>query len=501
MEPGFLLGKAEYEGFEMKENVSMDMDDILFADNLSKNGSVLKTEEEINSFIMEKLSVHGIMSIFNNYIIKHNIIGIDNIDNNSFRKNMSLYANHISSSISNYKYSPYLEKLISKGRNKNPRIISIPTIKDRIVLYVLKEILHEIFPECVNNQLVNTKIKELAGIISKKKTGDIIKIDIKGFYDSINQQILFDKIKARIKSNTLFLLIEKAIINPTVPKKYAKGDKDVYCQYLGIPQGLAISNILASIYLSDFDDKISQQCECYYRYVDDILIICNENESRDVYTKIKNELQRIGLNLNSEKTKMLEIHEAFDFLGYKVGKHALSIRYESIQKYINSLFALLCNYKRLVEHREARESWLADDELLINRFQSELNERITGAISEKKKYGWLFYFSAMNDIPVLYKVNAILKSALTRIFSSDFLSKVKIKSFVKAYYAIKNDPKSGYIEDYDNYDTVLKKLEYLKFRGYMDDKKCYTDDEIEYKFNTIRERNLSMMQKDIGSLS
>ncbi|MDR2406792.1 MAG: reverse transcriptase/maturase family protein [Bacteroidales bacterium] len=478
----------------------MDIDDVLFSDNPPENLSVLKTENEIDSFIKENLSVHGIMSIFDNYIIKHNIIGIDNIDNNSFRKNISLHADHIFSSINSYKYSPYMEKLISKGRNKNPRIISIPTIKDRIVLYTLKEMLHEIFPECVNNQLVNTKIKGLSGIILHKETGDIIKIDIKGFYDSINQQILFDKIRTRIKSNVLLSLIEKAITNPTVPKKYAKCGKDDYYQYLGIPQGLAISNILANIYLGDFDGKISQKCEYYYRYVDDILLVCNENESRDLYTKIKNDLQRIGLNLNSEKTKTLKIHESFDFLGYKIGEHALSISAESIQKFIDSLFALLCNYKRLKDHKEARESWLTD-ELLPNRFQSEINERITGAISEKKKYGWLFYFSAMNDMSILYKLNAILKSALTRIFPSNFLSKVEIKNFVKAYYAIRNNPKSGYIENYDNFDTILKKREYLEFRGYIDRTKEYTADEIEYKFNTIRERNLLMMQRDIGSLS
>jgi hypothetical protein len=48
---------------------------------------------------------------------------------------------------------------------------------------------------------------------------------------------LLDKIKARINSDFFFLLIEKVITNPTVPKKYAKGDKNIYYQYLGIPQG------------------------------------------------------------------------------------------------------------------------------------------------------------------------------------------------------------------------------------------------------------------------
>ena len=107
----------------------------------------------------------------------------------------------------------------------------------------------------------------------------------------------------------------------------------------------------------------------------------------------------------------------------------------------------------------------------------------------------------MNDMSVLYKLNAILKSALDRIFPTDYLSKIKIKNYVKAYHAIKNNPKSDYIENYDNYDNLLKKREYLEFRGYIDKDKRYDNNEIEYKFNTIRERNLLRMQRDIGSLS
>ena len=93
-----------------------------------------------------------------------------------------------------YNFSPYLEKLISKGRNKAPRVISIPTIKDRIVLYALKEVLHELFPECVNTELVNKKIKDIFSYLGVSGETKIIRLDIKDFYGSINQKILFDKI-------------------------------------------------------------------------------------------------------------------------------------------------------------------------------------------------------------------------------------------------------------------------------------------------------------------
>jgi retron-type reverse transcriptase len=121
-------------------DLESDFDDATinsFFDDFSEHESV--KAEKIDEAIVSRLSTGNISSIFYEYIIKNNIVGIDKINNETFRKNMAFYANHISNTIKNYKYSPYLEKLISKGRNKIPRITSIPTIKDRIVLVVLKE--------------------------------------------------------------------------------------------------------------------------------------------------------------------------------------------------------------------------------------------------------------------------------------------------------------------------------------------------------------------------
>jgi len=459
-------------------------------------------EDQIDESLEKYLSVENISEIFHSYIIKHNIIGIDNIDNDLFRKNIALHTNHISKTIRDYHYSPYLEKLISKGRNKNPRVVSIPTIKDRIVLYVLKEILHRLYHECVHSELINTKIRKLHQIISKTNTGNIIKIDIKGFYDSINQNILLEKLKGKTNAHLFLSLIENAIINPTVPKYYSKSDKKSFYQYSGIPQGLAISNILANIYLSDFDNEISSKCNYYYRYVDDILLICNDINKNDLFIKIKNSLKRINLEINIDKTKIINISDTFIFLGYRINKNNISIRLESIQNHINSIFAMLNFYKNLYDNKLLREKWLTDD-LLKNRIESDINEKITGATSQSKKYGWLFYFSAINDLAILYKMNLILKSAIHRILPSNIVDKILLKSYIKAYHEIRHNPRSLYIENYDNYDTIEKKIKYLSFRGYIDknSEKDYTTEEIEYRFSIVRENNLARMQRDLGSLS
>jgi retron-type reverse transcriptase len=445
-------------------------------------------------------SLDYIGEIFLTYIRKRNIIGIDNIDNKSFQNNIANYANHIKNTINDYQYSPYLEKLISKGRFKHPRIISIPTIKDRIVLYILKEYLHTAFPECVNTELINDRIVEIFQFLSSGKEYSIIRIDLKGFYDSINQKILLSYLSERISSDLFLSLIDKAITNPTVPKKYSKQDKHKFFQDVGVPQGLAISNILANIYLNEIDTVFVAKAAYYYRYVDDILIICEKDTKSTIYDEIRRALRRLGLDLNTEKSMTFSSSDDFSFLGYQVSSKIITIKPDTVQNHINSVFALLSNYKRLIDNKELREKWITMEQL-VERLTSDLNEKITGAISENKKYGWLFYFSSINDKEILHKMNVIVSEAVNRILPKNIAATIKVKSYVRSFYEIKNRPRGGYINDYDVYDTFMKRRDYLNIRGHLDSDKQYTEDEINYLFITVRERNLSRMQRDIGSLS
>ena len=67
--------------------------------------------------------------------------GIDNVTSGMFGNNIDEELEIIERKIGNdtYKPSPYLEKLIVKDRFRSPRLISIPTIRDRLVFSKLKE--------------------------------------------------------------------------------------------------------------------------------------------------------------------------------------------------------------------------------------------------------------------------------------------------------------------------------------------------------------------------
>ncbi len=94
---------------------------------------------------------------------------------------------------------------------------------------------------------------------------------------------MLDKIKEIVKkdsnSKLIISLVSKIIKNPTIEFGMKKDESNLE-NTKGVPQGLSLSNILANLYLRDFDNKMktfeqdnSSGVLAYHRYVDDILII------------------------------------------------------------------------------------------------------------------------------------------------------------------------------------------------------------------------------------
>jgi retron-type reverse transcriptase len=199
------------------------------------------------------------------------ISGTDGIKVKHFEQNLAENCSEISKEITNskYKFRPYKEKLILKGRNKSPRIISIPTVRDRLVLRAIFELLRTEF-KAETEQVRPQKIISNVKCVDEKSFINVTRIDLKDFYGSINHKVLKKKLAARIKQKHVLELIMDAISNPTVAP--GENSKDSAKVTRGVPQGLSISNSLAAIYLSEFDSHFKDNANYkFFRYVDDIL--------------------------------------------------------------------------------------------------------------------------------------------------------------------------------------------------------------------------------------
>jgi len=125
----------------------------------------------------------SLIKTYHNHVEESTAVGLDKIGRDKFRDE---YLEHIEiinrkAINSTYKFTPYKKKLISKGENKNPRVISIPTFRDRITLRALCNILSDTYKKDLSLEIPQVKILSINSNIKKKKYDSYIKIDVSNF--------------------------------------------------------------------------------------------------------------------------------------------------------------------------------------------------------------------------------------------------------------------------------------------------------------------------------
>lgn len=400
------------------------------------------------SIITQKFQLKHLRDVYNLKISHKANPGLDRMNRNAFEKKLDDHLNMISYKVHNdtYKFTYFKEKLLSKGKGKIPRVISIPTIRDKITLSVLNEILTEVYKNEIEGKLTQTIIDEIKSAVNSGEYNYFIKIDIKNFYGNINHQIIFKKIKKKIKDNSVLSLVEKALTNPTVTE--GKRNAEPEMPSIGVPQGISISNILANIYLLEVDKKIgSFKGVKYFRYVDDILILCKTSNKKRTLKSIENELcNKLKLSINSKKDEGL-LTKGFDYLGYAYKKlneykYGFSVKQDNLLKLETSIIEIFSEYKK----NKSSEQFLWD-----------INNRITGFVLEDNKFGWLFFYSQIDNVAILYHLDWFVKKMCSVYKVKPALQK-RIKRFVKAYFEIiMKRGKSAYIPNSKEFPLDEKK--------------------------------------------
>jgi len=150
----------------------------------------------------------------------------------------------------------------------------------------------------------------------------ILKLDIRGYFMSMNRQILFRKAEARIRSvkkpgfdpDLVLYLMRKVVFNDPTKNCRIKGRREDWIGLpkskslfftspgCGFPIGNLTSQLFANIYLDDFDHFVREELgfHRYGRYVDDMVFV---HESRQV---LKEVIPKIRAYLKSNL--WLEIH-------------------------------------------------------------------------------------------------------------------------------------------------------------------------------------------------
>ena len=293
-------------------------------------------------------------------------------------------------------------------------------------------------------------------------------------------------------------IIRDSISNITLPKDELKRNYSNYKENKGIPQGLPTSNILAQIYLKTIDKAFTSRNFKYYRYVDDILIL-SKHQPLFLIIELKLRLLLIGLKLNKSKSSTDRITKRFNFLGYTFFENRLTLSEKQISKFISRISGKFTWLKRGFENPESRPDWLVSNDAIFKAcFIDELNEKITGAKSDNKRYGWLFYFIEIEDMSILYRIDSIIHNFFNSIDEFDNRAPLELKSIAKTYFDIKYNGGKKLVHNYNDYKTITEKRNFLISRGKLNPETEYSEDKIESTFFKYKHKRLSILEKDIG---
>jgi len=427
-------------------------------------------------------SESSLKSVYLDYVVFSSATGIDNFSQKKFWENIDDQVEIVSRKVlaGKYEFTKYKLKLISKGRGKVPREISIPTIRDRIALRALCNFLLERYSNTIRFDLPQKMIKSIKNNVETNTYNGFIKLDVSNFYPTINQNNLAQRLRSRIRNPEIIEFIERAIQVPTVSKS-RKSDLKVK---VGVPQGLSISNILAAIYLINIDKYLSKKNDIeYYRYVDDIFILCNYKDVNDISKDIIKKFKNIGLTIhdpikNPEKSVLGKITEDFDYLGYVFKSGVVSPRNSSVERLKESIVSIFTSYKHSREKSIGFLLW-------------RLNLRITGCVFKNKSKGWLFFFAEINNETILHNLDRHIQRLAQR-FEVD----ISPKRFVRSFYEIKHSKyETNYVPNFDNF-TLEQKIEVLR-RYFSINLSPLTEEQIEYEFSKKIDRQVRDLLTDI----
>src|SRR4029453_9900257 len=171
------------------------------------------------------------------------------------------------------------QKEIPKDGGKKVRILSIPTIRDRVVQGALKLILEPIFEADFQEgsfgyrpkRTAHAAVARVAQAIVKCKTR-VIDIDLRAYFDTVRHSLLLGKVAQRVNDDEVMGLLRMML--------KASGKQ-------GVPQGGVISPLLSNLYLTEVDRMLERAKDVtrsgqfsaveYARYADDLVVLVDSH--------------------------------------------------------------------------------------------------------------------------------------------------------------------------------------------------------------------------------
>lgn len=319
-----------------------------------------------------------------------------------------------------YEFSIPVKKMINKGRTGKKRAVYTFTDEETMMLRMIAFLLYDhddLFAPELYSFRRNGGVKKALDKIVNTPGIDLkygYKTDISNYFNSIDPDILVERLKGSIDDEKLIRFFEKILKDPR-----AMFNDEMIEEQKGIMAGIPVSAFLANFYLKDMDLYFHEKNVTYARYADDIILFADtEEELREYRDKICEFMDSGHLSMNPEKEIVYAPGDEFEFLGFsyrqgtidlsrntvikikaKIRRSARSIRRWMLRndvQYEKALFVMNRKYNRKFYGKNEKElTWkywffatINTDESLkeVDRYMQEAQRYIVTGKHNKKNY-------------------------------------------------------------------------------------------------------------------
>lgn len=258
--------------------------------------------------------------------------GVDEMDWVTMDKNRNSLLYKLWNRLSSGSYFPPPVKEVGiKKKGGGIRNLGIPTILDRIAQEVVREQLDSILePKFHNSSYGYRKRHNCHQAVEKATQNSLqnhwaIDLDIKGFFDNIDHNLLLKAVKHYCQENWVQMYVERWLKADIMPK-----DGKLRSKLNGTPQGGVISPLLANLFLHVVFDTWMEKHhpeKPFERYADDIVVHCKtEKQALYLMSLIERRMRSCKLELHPDKTKVVHFRgestrkypRSLDYLGFTV---------------------------------------------------------------------------------------------------------------------------------------------------------------------------------------
>lgn len=336
---------------------------------------------------------------------KKGAAGVDGVTIDAYQHKLGRNLYRLWNRMSSGSYQPAAVRqvLIPKG-DGNMRPLGIPTIDDRIAQMVVKRWieprLEEIFHPWSFGYRPGRAALDAVWLARRNcwESNWVIDLDIKGFFDTIDHDLLMRAVELHVKEPWIRLYVRRWLTCPVQVQDGTLEQRD-----RGTPQGGVISPLLANLFLHYVFDvwmRKHHRGVPFERYADDIVCHCNSKTQADTLLQLLQERFRAcGLTLHPQKTRVVYCRDSrrrsqhsetsFDFLGF-------SFHARTAQDRKGNLFA---GFQPAVSPKALKHINRELRLLRVHR-RTEVSLQDLAALVNAKLRGWIAYFGGLYPEPL-----------------------------------------------------------------------------------------------------